>query len=46
MHVALGGVTSSLSPRSHPMMAFVLFSGIFGGTLYFLMKDHKRRFNN
>lgn len=26
------------------MFAFILFSAIFGGTLFLMMKDHKRLF--
>jgi hypothetical protein len=26
------------------MLAFLFFSGIFGGALYFLLKDHRRFF--
>ena len=32
------------NPKETHMLTFLFFSGIFGGTLWFLMKDHKKLF--
>lgn len=32
------------TPRRPHMLTFLFFAGIFGGTLWLLMKDHKKLF--